>query len=228
MSYRLLDLFCCRGCASVGYDRAGFEVTGVDIDPECTHFYPFTMHVTDALAFARARGREFDAIHASPPCQASTTMSNRYRGAGGKADEWENLIPETLAVLTELGLPFVVENVVGARADMPNAATLHGGMFGLGVDRPRLFATNWPLMVMGAPRVRNPLGVYGARPDGRRLWTRADGTEQRAPRSIEQAAKSMGVDFPIDWTGLREAIPPAYTEFIGRQLIEHLEQEAAA
>jgi len=225
---KILDLFCCRGCASVGYHRAGFDVVGVDIDPDCEAFYPFDFRLGDALEIVADHADEFDAIHASPPCQASTTMSNRWRGKGGKADEWVNLIPETREALIATGLPYVIENVPGARRSMRDTVTLHGGMFGLGVARPRLFEANFEIAATRSPAVQNPLGVYGAL-DGRRLFTRVDGSEQRAASSVEQAAEAMGVDWPIDWTGLREAIPPAYSQHIGAQLLAHLaESEAAA
>jgi DNA (cytosine-5)-methyltransferase 1 len=209
---RLLDLFCCEGGASVGYERAGFEVVGVDIDPQ--PLYPFTFHQADALGFVALHGHEFDAIHASPPCQGYTTMT---RHADAKS-EWPRLIQPVRDTLVATGKPYVIENVVGARSEMVDASILHGGMFGLGVDRPRLFETNWPLLIAAAPRTLNPVGVYGREPDGRRLWTRADGTELRAARSVEEAREAMGMPW-ASWNGVREAIPPAYTEFIGRQLI---------
>lgn len=224
---RILDLFCCEGGAGVGYARAGFEVVGVDLDADRAFAYPFDFKHGDALGYAIEHHAEFDAIHASPPCQASTTMSNRWRGKGGKADEWENLIPATRELLDDVGLPYVIENVPGARGDMDGAVTLHGGMFGLGVNRPRLFVTNWPLVVTKAARVKNPVGVYGKAPDGRRLFTRADGSEQRAASSNAQAAHALGVDWDMTWTGLRECIPPAYTEHIGRQLMTQIVEVAA-
>jgi DNA (cytosine-5)-methyltransferase 1 len=236
---KLLDLYACQGGAGTGYHRAGFDVYAVDIDPQPRNPFPF--HHGDALAALAAliRGEavpfthpggvvehldldDIDAGHASPPCQALTTMSNRHRGQGGKADEHVNLIPQTRDALAATGLPYVIENVPGARTHLHHPITLHGGMFGLGVDRPRLFETNWPVMAAPAPAVRNPIGVYGKAPDGRRLWTRADGTEQRAASSVEQAAAAMGGLDWMDWRGLAECIPPAYTRFLGEQLLDVL------
>lgn len=212
---RLLDLFCCEGGAATGYAQAGFDVVGVDIDPQ--PLYPFEFHQADAIEFVREYGREFDVIHASPPCQAFTTMSNRKRG------EWPDLIDPTRDALEATGRPYIIENVVGARHKLRTPVQLHGGMFGLGVDRPRLFEINWPLLWMAdGPRTVNPLGVYGKGPDGRRLWTRADGTEQRAASSVEQAQRAMGMPW-ASWNGLREAIPPAYTRWLGAQLLSVLE-----
>ncbi len=220
---RLLDLFCCQGGAAVGYHRAGFDVTGVDLEPQ--PLYPFTFHQGDALEFVSGRGSEFDAIHASPPCQAHTSMSNRYRGQGGKADSWPDLIAPTRAALIASGKPWVLENVTGARSSLLNPFLLHGGMFGLTVDRPRLFETNIPILSYPAPKIHNPVGVYGKHHDGRRLFTRKDGTSQYAAASVEEAREAMGMPW-ADWNGLREAIPPAYSEFIGLQLIDALEVAA--
>lgn len=119
------------------------------------------------------------------------------------------------------GRPYVIENVPGARALMVNPVTLSGGMFGLRVDRPRLFESNVLIMTPNAKRVDNPIGVYGKSHDGRRLFTRKDGTIQRAAATLDEARDAMGMPWAT-WHGCTQAIPPAYTEFIGRQLIAHL------
>ena len=208
MKPRLLDLFCGAGGAARGYQLAGFHVTGVDIvdQPNCCgdEFYR-----GDALTFAI---HGFDAIHASPPCQAYTTMNNRH-GSSSLA-----LIDETRRLLEATGLPWVIENVVGARAHMRSPLVLTGEMFGLGVHRRRLFESN--VLIPGIPvppRQEEAIAVYG-KLDGRRLWTRADGSVLTAPRTLEPAAEAMGIDW-MTWDELREAIPPAYTEYIGRHLI---------
>jgi DNA (cytosine-5)-methyltransferase 1 len=223
---QLLDLFCGAGGCSVGYARAGFEVAGVDIAPHPD--YPFPLAVMDALQFLEGP-LPFGvvAIHASPPCQAHTTMSNKHRGKGTRADAHTDLIAPTREALEATGLPYVIENVPGARKQMRAPVTLDGGMFGLRVLRPRLFEANWPLYPAPARPVVDPLGVYGRDPDGRRLFTRADGTDQRAARSLEEGAAAMGIDWMTDWADVTEAIPPAYTEWIGAQFLDHVRTVAA-
>jgi DNA (cytosine-5)-methyltransferase 1 len=231
---RLLDLFCGAGVAAMGYSRAGFDVVGVDIKPQPN--YPFTFVRGDALEattwpWPHANGYEraevaFDAIHASPPCQRYSTMGNRSRAL--KGDTAPDLLLPTWELLRETGLPYVIENVAGAKALMPNAFVLSGGMFGLGVHRPRYFVSNY--LFLTPPPVDPPkhgIGVYGRAPDGRRLFNRKSNGTYRAPRSLEEAQIAMGMDW-ADWHGTKEAIPPAYTEFIGVQLIEHLRRREAA
>lgn len=221
----LLDLFCCEGGAAVGYHRAGFDVIGVDIEPQPN--YPYEFIQADALEVLRApvvhlgvdRFQALAAIHASPPCQSYSSMSNRHG-----SDEPE-LIAPTRELLQRIGLPYVIENVTGARSHMESPILVHGGHVGLNVYRPRLFESNIVLTPPPkAPRPKDAVAVYGHKGDGRLLWTRKDGTELRAARLPEAR---VAMDMPwASWNGCREAIPPAYTEFIGRQLIDQLEQAA--
>ena len=221
MKLRLLDLFCCAGGAGTGYARAGFEVVGVDIDAQPN--YPFEFHQADALEYASEHWQEFDAIHASPPCQGYTTMSNRHKAAQAA---WPKLIIPTRDALRSTGLPYIIENVVGAKREMVDPIKLSGGMFGLGVARPRLFESNVFLTVPSYQKPASVIGIYGKAHDGRRLWTRADGSTLRAAKSLAEGHEAMGVDW-MNWRELTEAIPPAYTEFIGAQLIAAIEREAA-
>lgn len=222
----LLDLFCGAGGASMGYYRAGFDVVGMDINPQPN--YPFYFIRGDATGYVGFLPlREVVAIHASPPCQAHTTMSNRWRGKNTHADTHVDLIAETRMLLEASGLPWVIENVPGARDSMRSPITLHGGMFGLGVYRPRLFETSVQIAAPPfAEQPKNPLGIYGQKHDGRRLWTRKDGSEQRAPKNLEDARKAMGIDW-MQWRELAESIPPAYTEYIGKQIIGLCQERVA-
>ncbi len=218
---RLLDLFCGAGGAAMGYHRAGFDVVGVDINPQ--PYYPFEFHqfdALDALVDFDVIGSfyvDFDAIHASPPCQRYSTMGNRSRAL--KDSTAPDLLPPTLEVLKGVEVPWVVENVAGAKSLMPNAFVLSGGMFGLGVHRPRYFISN--VLILTPPPTAPPthgIGVYGRTHDGRRLFNRKSNGTYRAPRTLEEAQEAMGMDW-ADWHGTKEAIPPAYTEHIGHQLI---------
>lgn len=215
MRPRLLDLFCGAGGAGMGYHRAGFDVVGVDLHDQPA--YPFTFVQGNATT-APLKG--FDAIHASPPCQAHTAMSNRWRGKGGKADSHVDLIATMRDRLSSAGVPWVIENVPGAAKSLRDPIILTGGMFGLRVHRPRLFESN--ILLLAPPREAPPsgsVGVFGKHPDGRLLFKRKDGTEQRAAKGLEDARDAMGMPW-ASWRGCAEAIPPAYTEFIGRQLMQ--------
>jgi DNA (cytosine-5)-methyltransferase 1 len=126
--------------------------------------------------------------------------------------------------LDDVTVPVIVENVNGYGVDaLPLVwIRLHGAMFGLGVHRPRIFWANRLLLEPNRQRRHpRPLGVYGNHHDGRRLWRRADGTIQRAASTLREAQEAMGIDW-MDWRELCEAIPPAYTEWIGEQLMQHL------
>lgn len=209
---RLVDLCGKAGGAARGYQRAGFYVVGVDIDPQ-PNYAGDEFIQADALTFSL---EGFDAAHASPPCQGYVQWNNLNAERYGSRVEHPMLIEPIRARLEASGLPYVIENVVGAplRTDL----MLCGSMFGLGVRRHRLFESN--LLLMGKPSCAHAgveVAVYG-KLDGRRIWTRADGTEVRAARTLAQAQAAMGIDW-MTWDELREAIPPAYTEFIGLQLL---------
>ena len=215
---RLLDLFCGAGGAAMGYHRAGFDVVGVDIAPQ--PHYPFEFHQGDALDYLAARWQEFDAIHASPPCQASTALTK----GTNRGRLYVNLIPATREMFAQIDAPTVIENVQGS--DVRRDLTLCGEMFGLGVIRHRYFELGgWSAE---QPRHRPHRGrVSGYRHgqwfDGPYVAVYGDGWGKG---SVPEWQHAMG----IDWTDVRksiaEAIPPAYTEYVGRQLIEHMEVAA--
>lgn len=211
---KLLDLFCCSGGAGVGYHRAGFEVVGVDIDPQPN--YPFEFHQADALEFLAEHSHEFDAVHASPPCQASCTLIKGNQAA--TAGKHTNLIPSTRSALSMLGVPTVIENVQGS--DLRRDLTLCGEMFGLGVIRHRYFE-------LGGWSMPKPAHVkHRGRVAGWRHGEYFDGPyfavygEGGGKGSVEQWQSAMGIDWTRDRRELAEAIPPAYTHHIGAQLME--------
>lgn len=219
---RLLDLFCGAGGAAVGYYRAGFEVVGVDINPQPD--YPFRFLQLDAFELtAENFVCVYDAVHASPPCQAFTAYRRKGHGVG---DGYLNLIPETRKLLEQSGLPYVIENVEQARSHLVEPVTLCGSSFGLDIRRHRLFETSWPLtppMCDHAAQTAKGKRFPGAtNREGR--FTCEVGV-WRIPLATQQAA--MGVDW-MTLEELSEAIPPAYTEFIGRQLFAHVREAVAA
>jgi DNA (cytosine-5)-methyltransferase 1 len=226
----LLDLCCCQGGGATGYHRAGFGIVGVDIEPQPR--YPFEFHQADAMTFPL---EGFDAIHASPPCQFFTQMNGAHRARHvlGQGRPVLDLLTPMLTRLRGLEVPWVVENVVGAGRAVGNPTLkLHGGMFGLPLYRPRVFWSNVLILSSTGPIVRQPVGVWGDRPQVKRR-TRLNG-DQRGKRSIMWQAQSVeeareAMDMPwADWHGCKEAIPPAYTEFIGAQLIDYVTAGRAA
>ena len=212
---RLLDLFCGAGGAGMGYHRAGFEVVGVDNRPQPR--YPFEFHQADALEFCRQHGHEFDAIHASPPCQAYSGL----RGLGKQSHRPQvRLIGPMRDALRAAGRPFVIENVVGAPLESP--VVLCGQFFGLEVRRHRLFECSFRVdqpdcRAFHKPR---PMAVYGDHPERHTYKPGSGGYINRA-HTLADGQRGMGIDW-MDWRELTQAIPPAYTEFIGKQLIRAL------
>ena len=221
---RLLDLFCGAGGAAMGYHRAGFEVVGVDIHPQ--PHYPFEFIQDDALDLMREWLRPdkehvvFDAIHASPPCQ-------HYSTATRDASRHPDLYGPTRELLLQTDLPFVIENVISAPYD--HGIVLCGSMFGLEADgewlqRHRNFETSWFMFQPPcAHRAdRRPVTITG----------------QAYVSETREYSHSRQTTFPIaqrlmdiDWMTrdeMKEAIPPAYTEWIGRHLLQVIERERAA
>jgi len=214
---RLLDLFCCAGGAAMGYYRAGFDVVGVDIKPQKR--YPFEFIQADCLALGMDFIRGFDAVHASPPCQIHS-ITAKMTGAHGHID----LIPQTRAMLTDSGLPYIIENVPGA--PMYDPVILCGLMFGLRVYRHRLFESNCFLLAPSHPAHRgytNASRSYSSFKDGASIICCAGHNFRR-----EDGALAMKIDWPMTRKEMAQAIPPAYTEFLGRQLLSFIDQKEAA
>ncbi len=216
---RCLDLFCGAGGAAMGLYRAGFDVVGVDIVKQPR--YPFPFIQGDALK-PPVRLEEFDLVWASPPCQANTPMSNRWRGKGGLTDRRVDLLRKVRMMLSEQAPHWVLENVIGAEMIAP--FMLRGEMFGLKTSRPRLFETTFLVIIPEAKRKRGAVAIYG-RADGRRLMTRKDGTELRA-WTLKDGQEAMEMPW-ADEHGVREAIPPAYSEHIGNYALMALGRKQA-
>jgi DNA (cytosine-5)-methyltransferase 1 len=216
---RLLDLFCCAGGAGVGYARAGFDVVGIDIDPQ--PHYPLPFIQTNAMKLDPKFIALFDAVHASPPCQSYSDLAKRNRNA----DAWPRLIEPVREMLVKSGLPYVIENVDGA--PLSNPIVLCGTMFqGLRVLRHRLFEANFALLA--PPHGRHPKchtmdkrkAHYGKTDDMRDFVQVTGGGNC----SVAAARDAMGIDW-MTKDELNEAIPPAYTEFIGRQLLYYISSD---
>ena len=204
---RLLDIFCGAGGASKGYRQAGFEVEGLDI--KHGKRYPFKYLRLNVMELQPSDLAEYDLIHASPPCQTHSITRN-LRIAQGKQTDKLDLIEPTRALLQASGKPYVIENVPGAPLFKP--ILLCGSAFDLKVRRHRLFESNLELKgtVCNHKKQGRPVGVYGSMRD-------EIPSGGKTAESIEQAREAMGIDWMI-WGELVEAIPPVYTEYLGRQV----------
>jgi len=212
---RVLDLFCGPGGAAVGYSQAGFEVYGIDNVPQPA--YPFDLEQGDAMVALEdvMFCRSFDVIHASPPCQAYTALRTRQ----GKDRTYPDLVARVREALIWIGRPWVIENVVGAPLRAP--ITLCGSMFGLGLGvytlrRHRLFETSVPMVAPRDECAGKPVvGVYGTGGQWARLAPGGGGVKAAGA----DAAAALGITHTTSTADLSQAIPPAYTRWIGSQLL---------
>jgi DNA (cytosine-5)-methyltransferase 1 len=205
----------------MGYAQAGFDVTVIDIIKK--RDYPFNQIKADCLEIVKDLDflRTFDLIHASPPCQANTITGNLAIAQGRNKSKVCHITP-IRAALVASGVPYVIENVAGA--PLLDPLILCGSMFGLKVKRHRLFESNLPLSLkllkcnhkvnnwnIGHKGKPKPIGIYGTMND--RIpsggWTAT---------SIEEAREAMGIDW-LNWRDLTQALPPAYTKFLGSQVM---------
>lgn len=210
MMLRIADLFCGAGGAAKGLHDAGFEVVGFDIKPQ--PHYPYEFHERDVMTMAPEELREFDAVWASPPCQFYSPLRWLPHSA-----VYEDSIPPTRTKLIRSGLPFVLENVMGAKL---RAGWLCGRMFGLPFERHRAFETNFFWLSPGHPRC----------PGGNSALLRYRPTGKAFPVSLRDGARfwvrwaeAMGIDW-MTRAELTQAVPPAYSEFLGKRLLEVLNQ----
>jgi DNA (cytosine-5)-methyltransferase 1 len=225
----LLDLYSGEGGAAEGYHQAGFDILGVDVSPQPR--YPFAFIQADVLKLDPRLLLLADAIHASPPCQFGTEL-NSDKG------RHLNLIPPTRALLEATGKPYVIENVRAVREHLISPISIFGQMFGLQVttsagvtfelSRERLFETNWslPSPIKTVPTGRPIANVFGGH-------LRARGGDYRTGNGTGRTVDFPGEDRPalarelmrMPWAsmkGMSEAVPPAYTRWIGAHLLERI------
>ncbi|MEU0102424.1 SAM-dependent methyltransferase [Streptomyces sp. NPDC006267] len=209
----VLDTYCCQGGASAGYAAAGFDVTGVDINPQ--PHYPFRFIQGDAVEYIREHGHEYDLIAGSPTCRRWTN-AQRIQG-----NDHPDLITPTREAMKATGRPYIIENVEGAAGALIDPLLLCGAMFGLKTYRHRLFESSLPLGTKLHPRHTAPLAKMGRRPQPGEFMHVVGNFS-----GAEQARQVMGMPWATR-DGLREAIPPAYTQFLGEQAAAQLKAVTA-
>lgn len=218
----ILDLCCKQGAASMGYWLAGFNVVGIDREPQPRYPFPFIQADLRDVD-PQWLGQNFDAAAGSPPCWKHSDLAHRT------GRDYEDFIPETRALFQASGLPYVMENVEGAPLITP--LTLCGTMFDLRVSRHRGFESN---LLLTAPRPCPPRHPLHYTVDKRKAhygqldeWTDFVVVTGGGNTTRGAASNAMG---GLDWMtkdGMNQAVPPAYTEWIGRQLADHLAAVAA-
>jgi DNA (cytosine-5)-methyltransferase 1 len=220
---RLLDLFCCQGGAAEGYASAGFDVVGIDINAQ--PHYPYEFHQADALTFPLDG---FDAYHASPPCQARSDLQKQSKIA------YEEFVPRIRERLRATGRPYVIENVEGAtddeEAQLIDPIMLCGTMFpGLRVIRHRLFEANFPIVAPAHPKhplvfTHDKRKAHYGRLNQDESYVQVTGGGNC---TIANKRAAMGVPW-MTGHGANEAIPPAYTEYVGGFLMAEVERRNRA
>jgi DNA (cytosine-5)-methyltransferase 1 len=239
---KMLELFCCAGGMAMGYHRAGFDVYGVDIDPQPN--YPFPFRHADAantmvdlldgkrLEFIAPTGasllmgmEDFDAAHASPPCQSFLSLG-AVNKALGRTYDYPNLIGPIRDLLIESGLPYVIENVENARKELHDPVRICGTALGLPLRRHRLFESSAPITGIDCEHHRFTEKKYWTsfRPNGERRLSSVVQVYGNGGHQHEWPA-AMGIDWMTPHE-MAEAIPPAYAEHVGVQLMRHLEAAA--
>ncbi len=249
---KILDLFCCAGGAAVGYEEAFGEVEITGVDHVQKKEYPYTFIKADIMDFIQETPigwfQDFDFIHASPPCQMPSRTKHLAIAQGNDPSD-VNLMPIIRHFLLNVGVPYVIENVVEAWTDPWKAAkreginplmvntVLCGSSFGLGVQRHRMFESSfpieslicdhntksWPIGPKGKPK---PWGLYGSMGDhvkGMNKKTGKMATGGWTVPDIQTGQKAMGITHITQWSNLKEAVPPAYTKHIGQCFLKHLQ-----
>jgi DNA (cytosine-5)-methyltransferase 1 len=209
---RILDLFCCQGGAAAGYQAAGFHVVGVDVDDQ-PRYCGDEFHRADAIGFLtvyrRWIQREVTLVHTSPPCQFDSDCQRIM------SNDHPDLIGPTRAALDDIGVPYVIENVRGALPKLRDPVELCGTMFGLRTYRHRYFETG------GGFRLTAPEHPAHSAPQtkmGRRAKPGEFNQYIGNFSGVQDARDDMGVPW-MNRDGIRECIPPAYTQWIGQQFL---------
>lgn len=224
-----LDAYCCSGGSTHGYQLAGFRVTGIDKEPQ-PNYIGDEFHQGDAIAFIKAHGHRFDLIHAGPPCQKNCALNV---GTNAKRNfDHVDLLAETRAACESTGRPYVLEQPVG-KAPIRRDLLLCGDLFGgLAVQRHRVFEFGGGAVAPAQPphsnkqhRGRVAGWRHGKYFDGPYFAVYGDGGGKG---TVAQWQAAMGIDWTDDRKELAEAIPPAYTRFIGEHMYAQLSQGVAA
>ncbi len=218
MKPKLLDLFCGAGGAAMGYYRAGFEVVGVDIKPQ--PHYPFEFHLADALTYPLDG---YDAYHASPPCQ----YYSRLRHLPWLKDRvyWRS-VPPVIQLLQPILKPWVIENVEDCW-DMPDSFILCGASIGLNLYRHRRIKTNFPILMYSHQKHKSVIvpgrASLSKRHHGqqgfREINRQSIAGHSSYKGDTERRKEVMGINW-MTCDELSQAIPPAYTEYLGKRLLE--------
>jgi DNA (cytosine-5)-methyltransferase 1 len=218
---RLLDPFSGAGGAARGYQRAGFHVTGVDISPQPRYAGDEFIQADALEVLADQRFlRRFAALAGSPPCHDHTPLTSV---AGTDGTGW--MLAATRRAFEASGLPWVIENVPGApmRADLK----LCGCMFGLRVERVRWFELSQHVGLIPVIEHRHPKGVRTATRNRRALWEQGWNVSITGDVGSYLGPEAMGIDW-MTGNELSQAVPPAYTEYVGGLLLSVLTLEAAS
>ena len=219
---KLLDLFCCAGGASMGYHQAGFEVTGVDIKDQPS--YPFKFIKGDVMEVLKDKDflNSFDAIHASPPCQgySSATKPDSIYVHYSQGKDTPKLIEPVRNALISTKKYYIIENVAGAKYHLIEPFKLTGYMFGMPIERTRYFECNFPVVLLKNITKRGFCKKY-AEENGIDYRDMSVTGKSRRKGSIDVWRKIMNMPWAGRGWELTEAIPPAYTKYIGEQLLKY-------
>jgi DNA (cytosine-5)-methyltransferase 1 len=225
---KLLDLFCGAGGASKGYADAGFEVTGIDLKHGKRYNYNYIKgNVRDYLNIEYLQ--QFDVIHASPPCQTHSVTKHLRNAQGRTSTKKIDMIDEVRKALLLSGKPYIIENT--PKAPLINPVLVCGSYFNLKVRRHRIFESNLELKgtICNHKAQGKPIGVYGIINDTAKGIDKKTGKlviGGSTAKDIKEGRKAMGIDWMI-WSELVEAIPPHYTEFLGKQIINIIQNKAS-